>query len=324
MNILITGGAGFIGSHSARTLALQGHRIVVLDNLTSFVYPPSLKFSRLNALLKDLPITFVSGDIADAKTVHSILKTHAIERVIHLAAHANAGQSVEQADIYKETNTAGTRTLLNVCAIQSIKQFIFASSSTVYSDYHPPFHEDITPLKPNSPYGASKHQSEIDCAAYHQKYKLPVTILRLFSVYGPWGRPDMAPTIFAQHIVAGKPFSITANRSRDYIYIDDVLSAITAALATIKPWGIYNIGSGQATSLADLAHYLAAATGQPLQYTWRQSPAGEMSSTHADITKAKQELAWQPRVTIPQGTKQLMQWLKDYEFFSSSPSLEHI
>lgn len=312
MRVLITGGAGFIGAHVAAALARRGDRVVVFDTFTDFVYPSALKQARVKTLFASLPITVVRGSILDASQVASVFEEYAIERVIHLAAHANAGQSVRDAEAYHEENVTGTLRLLSAMERFSLQQLVFASSSTVYDDSNVPFTEATQELRPRSPYGATKVACEGYISSWQALTGVPVTVLRFFSVYGPWGRPDMAPHIFAQRILQGKEVAITPGRSRDYTYIDDVVDGIHSALAHIFPFEVINMGFGRAVSLEELASSLGAAAGRPARLAYQEAPAGEMAVTYADIRKAERLLGYRPKVSVTEGATRLIEWCKSY------------
>ncbi len=306
MNILITGGAGFIGAHTAYELAQAGHKIVVIDDFNSFVYDASLKRARMQHFLVQSGITIVHGDILDTKLLADLIRQHSIETIIHLAAHGNAGQSVGDTSEYLRVNIGGTQSVLAASEDSSVNQLVFSSSSTVYDDTQTPFHEDVAMLAPLSPYGVTKLHSETTLRDWHTLTGKQVTILRFFSVYGPWGRPDMAPNIFLEHILNGSKLIITANRQRDYVYIDDAVAAITSALNSSFPFEIFNIGSGRPTSLEELAHLIGIACSKSVSYSVRESPPGEMSTTYADIAKAQRMLGYIPRVYIEEGVRRMV------------------
>lgn len=306
MNILITGGAGFIGAHTAYTLAQAKHVITVLDDFNSFVYDARVKHARAEYFLARSGIATVRGDVLDTALLAHLIREHNIETVIHLAAHGSAGQSVVEESAYLRANIGGMESLLAACSKSSVGHIVFSSSSTVYDDTVLPFREDVTRLSPLSPYGATKLHNETNLQDWHRATGNRVTILRFFSVYGPWSRPDMAPSIFAEQIMNSEHLTMTASRARDYVYIDDAVAAITRALDSSFPFEIFNVGSGRPTSLEELARCIGIACGKSVSYRLRESPLGEMSATYADITKARRMLGYVPTVFIEEGVRRII------------------
>jgi UDP-glucuronate 4-epimerase len=317
MRILVTGGAGFIGAHVAAALARRGDEVVVLDTFTDFVYTSHFKRARVKTLFASLPITIIEGTISDSKRVAGIMRDFGIEKVVHFAAHANAGQSVHEAEAYHEENVTGTLRLLGVLEHFSLQQLVFASSSTVYDDKKVPFVEAGQELRPCSPYGATKLASEGYLSSWHALMGVPVTLLRFFSVYGPWGRPDMAPDIFARRILQRQSLHITPGRNRDYTYITDAVAGVEKALDTSFPFEIINLGFGAASSLEDLAMSLGEAAGYRAHITYQDEPEGEMAITYADITKARRLLGYRPQVSLQEGAYHLMSWCRKYASVTS-------
>lgn len=312
MKVLITGGAGFIGAHVAKALQKRGADIVLLDDMNDFVYPASLKEDRLNHFFrKEERPKLIVGSILDEVLLNRLCTEEKFDKVLHLAAHANPGKSVQKPDPYLLVNEAGTLQLLKLAAKFDIPQFIFASSSSIYHDEQTPFKEEMAPA-PRSPYGVSKAGAELYCRLWHDLYGLPMTVLRFFSVYGPWGRPDMAPMIFGQQILHGQRLDVTSERKRDFTYIDDVVSAVIAALEKKFEYEVMNIGRGQPVEIMDLVRALEKAAGVTANIQSRSAPPGEMRITYADISKAQQLLDYQPSVSIEEGARRLIEWMKSH------------
>lgn len=316
MQILITGGAGFIGAHLIRALITRGHFVVSVDNFSDFLYSTAFKTDRLNALVPDFPRQQnITGDITDSSLLAKVFALHTFDLVIHLAALANPGRSITAADEYQRVNVTGTQVLLTAMAASNVPRLIFAGSSSVYNDEVVPFTEDGPPLRPRSPYGQTKAQAEALIAEWQKAQPgRQATILRFFSVYGPWGRPDMAPMIFAQRILSGETISVTQEeRKRDFTYIDDIVSGIASAVTTPFPFEIINLGRGEPTTLQEFIAALERAAGKKAVTQPRETPDGEMRITYADITKAHELLGYQPQVSVDQGTAALVDWLKEYQ-----------
>lgn len=302
MRILITGAAGFIGANLASQLSKDGHDLVLVDNFSDTVYPSQVKQLRVQKL--GIADEIINLDIRDKVKTDFVFNKKKPEAIFHLAAHANVNDSKQQAIDYMETNVLGTQNVLSAAQKNNAQQIIFAGTSSSYDEANPPYQETSF-LNPIAPYGASKIAAESLLTAWHAIHKIPTTVLRLFSVYGPLGRPDMAPEKFLQAILSGQPINIARNRSRDYVFVDDVVNAFVAALQNPKELEAYNIGSGQATSLETLAQELASAVQQQVMLNYFDAPAGDMESTWADISKAQQQLAWSPAVSLPDGCKKV-------------------
>lgn len=313
MKFLITGGAGFIGAHVAQALVSRGEHIVILDDLNSFLYPGLLKELRLTHLFKpeERP-RLINGTILDSELLEKIFAEEKFDRVIHLAAHANPGFSIREPEAYSIVNIVGTLKVLETAVKHDIVQFIFAGSSSVYDDQHTPFQEEAFPLAPPSPYGVSKAAAEMYCNLWHATHSLPVTVLRFFSVYGPWGRPDMAPMIFARQLLQDQPLYVTQNRERDFTYIDDAVAGVMAAIDHKFPHEVINIGRGQPLPLLSFINALEKAVGKKASIRSRLAPAGEMQITYADISKARRLLGYEPKVTVEEGAARLADWLKQW------------
>ena len=313
MKVLITGGAGFIGSHVARALMDQGAEVVLFDNFDSFLYSAELKEERINHMFeRDKRPKLISGDILDKDLVEKVFSEETFDKVIHLAALANPGKSLTAAEAYSLVNIMGTINILDACTRHDVSHVIVAGSSSVYNDEQTPFIETSYPLRPRSPYGASKASMETYCALWNELYDLRVTVLRFFSVYGPWGRPDMAPMIFAQRILNDETIYLTPDRKRDFTFISDIVSGILAAVEQRFDFEIINLGRGEPQSLEDFIAALEAASGKKARIESQPEPAGEMRVTYADVSKAKELLGYEPKVSIQDGTRQLIDWVKEY------------
>lgn len=316
MTILVTGGAGFIGAYVVRALQAAGHEVTILDNWSEFLYPVAFKRDRVSALLPDFPREkIIDGDVTNAALLRKLLTDTSFDLVLHLAALTNPGKSMAEPKEYWRVNVGGTQTLLAALDRAGISRVIFAGSSSVYNDKVVPFREDGPPLRPRSPYGQTKAEAEKALAAWQvQRPGRSVTILRFFSVYGPWGRPDMAPMIFAQKVLAGEAIEVTTEeRQRDFTYIDDTLAGLLAAVERPFSFEIINLGRGEPTTLRRFIAALEAAAQREAHIVPRATPRGEMQITYADIAKARRLLNYQPHISVEAGTRQLVEWLRRYQ-----------
>jgi len=312
MKVLITGGAGFIGAFVSKALVERGDDVVLYDDMNSWLYPAELKEARLNFLFPDREKRprLVIGSVLDPKLLQTVFDEEKFDTVLHFAALANPAKSLEAEEEYSLVNVLGTVNVLRAVSDHDIHRFIFAGSSSVYNEKQTPFSEDNYPLTPLSPYGASKAAAEIYCRMWHELHDLPVTILRFFSVYGPWGRPDMAPAIFAQQILNDETLSVSEDRKRDLTYIDDVVDGVLAAIDKQFEYEVINIGRGEPVALDDLIAALGKAAGKTPASEPREAPAGELTITYANISKAKKLLGYEPKVSIEEGASRLVDWLK--------------
>lgn len=307
--ILVTGGAGFIGAHLTKALLARGDTVVVLDDFNEVIYPAAFKRQRWEALGSGARL--VEGSILDTALLSKLFRDSHFDVVVHLAALPNVSKSYQLPEQYEQVNVKGTEHVLRVAAETAVNQLIFAGSSSVYNDKQTPFREDQVLGTPPSPYGMSKLKAEQLCQCWHEETSLPVTVLRFFTVYGPWGRPDMAPLTFARGIVEGKPIQVTkAERQRDFTYVDDTVAGIVAALDHPYPFEIINLGRGEPINLWDLIRAFEAAAGKQAIVEEREAPPGEMQITFADIAKARKLLGYNPQVPVPEGAQRLVDWLK--------------
>lgn len=309
--ILVTGGAGFIGSHVAKALLEAGEEVTILDDFNDFVYPSGLKQARMAAVFDvNKRPKLITGSILDHDLLQQLFEDGQFDKVVHLAAHANPGFSVDKAQEYALVNILGTINILEMCTAHDVVHMVFAGSSSLYNDEQTPFTEDSYPLRPRSPYGASKAAAETYCEMWSDLHHLPITVLRFFSVYGPWGRPDMAPFILASQIMNDETIFLSKDRQRDFTYIDDVVSGVLLALEQKFDFEIINIGRGQPIELRAFVKALETAIGKKAHIVDREAPPGEMRITYANIDKAKKLLGYDPKVSVKEGTKKLVEWMK--------------
>lgn len=313
MNVLVTGGAGFIGSHLVERLLSEGHRVVCLDNFDDF-YDPALKRRNLKNALRDSQFRLVEGDLRDEGILNKIFGEEKLAIVAHLAARAGVRPSIQNPLLYADVNIRGTLHLLEACKKHGVSRFIFASSSSVYGNNPKvPFAEDDPVDNPISPYAATKKAGELICHTYHHLYGLDIACLRYFTVYGPRQRPEMAIHHFTRLIHQGKKISLFGDGSslRDYTYIDDVIEGTMGALTREHGYEIYNIGESQTISLTELLRAIEERVGKKALLEYLPAQPGDVERTYADIRKAGDRLGYRPKIKIPEGLDRFGRWYLD-------------
>src|SRR4030043_1874622 len=309
-NILVTGGAGFIGSHLCERLLGGGGKVIFLYNFDSF-YDPHIKIKNTEGMQKKFPNLFelVTGDIRNPDHLKGIFQKNKIDLIIHLAAQAGVRPSITQPLIYQDVNIRGTIVLLEVCKEYGVKDFIFASSSSVYGEnQRVPFSEDDLDIQPISPYGATKRAGELLCYSYHHLHGMNIACLRIFTAYGPRQRPEMAIHKFTRLIDRGEKISIYGDGSsrRDYTYIDDLIEGMLAVIHHNRGFEIYNLGESQTTSLKELIGLIEEALGKKANVEMVELQPGDVSITYANITKARQRLGFHPKINMKEGTRRFV------------------
>lgn len=313
MNILVTGGAGFIGSAVAKRLVERGDRVVILDNFNDY-YDPQLKRDRVAVFLKGVDFKLYEGDIRDAKLVENIFEEEKIEKVVHLAAMAGVRYSIQDPLLYADVNVNGTLVLLEAARKHDAKNFVYASSSSVYGGNEKvPFAESDSVDAPISPYAASKKANELFAHVWSHLYKLPTTGLRFFTVYGPWGRPDMALFSFTKNIFEGKPIEVYnfGNMTRNFTYIDDIVSGTIRVLDADLPPGVMNIGGDTEEKLTRFIEVIEENVGKTAKKKMMPMQPGDVPATVADISKLR-ALGWEPTTRIDVGIKNFVEWYRAY------------
>lgn len=320
--ILVTGAAGFIGFHTAKHLLDQGHTVIGIDNLNSY-YSVSLKNDRLKQLKPYQNFHFHHADIADIKAIENIWKNEQdITHVIHLAAQAGVRHSLKDPYPYVHSNVTGFMVILEQCRYQpNFEHLVYASTSSVYG-LNPdlPFKENHPVNHPISLYAATKRANELMAQSYYHLYNLPITGLRLFTVYGPWGRPDMSLFKFTKAILADETIDVynQGQMSRDYTYIDDIVDGILAALwrTPVNSQSIehplYNIGNHQKESLLVFIETIEKALGKKANKNFLPLQPGDIVETLSDIGKARKELGYKPKTSIQEGIEKFVEWYKAY------------
>lgn len=308
-SVLITGGAGFIGSHLGQRLLAVGDRVRVLDSLDPF-YDVALKQRNLDELAAagGGRFEFLRGDIRDADACRRAVA--GVDTVVHLAALAGVRPSIQDPVRYMDVNVTGTQVLLQQIEDRGVR-VVFGSSSSVYGgNQKVPFAEGDPVDRPVSPYAASKKAGEVQCFTWHHLHGNRVVCLRFFTVYGPRQRPEMAIHQFARHITDGTelPFFGDGSSRRDYTYVDDIVAGIEAAMRCERPYAIYNLGGAATTSLAELVHHLERALGKPAQRRLLPDQPGDVPITFADVTLAEKELGYRCTTPLPQGIDRFCRW----------------
>jgi len=307
MNVLVTGGAGFIGSHLVQRLLASGREVTVLDDFNDY-YDPSIKRANVAEGAR-----LVEGDIRDAKALAAAFQTKP-DAVVHLAARAGVRPSLEQPDLYASVNISGTFALLEACRRHQVRKFVFASSSSVYGDAdRVPFREDLPDPRPVSPYGVSKQAGEHAVLLYHRLHGLRTSALRFFTVYGPRQRPDMAIHKFARLILDGKEVPVFGDGTsqRDYTYVDDAVGGILGALGRDDGFEVYNIGESRTVGLNELVALLEKSLGKSARIKKLPDQPGDVKRTYADISKAKANLGYAPSTPIEEGIAKFCEWIRE-------------
>ena len=312
MNVLVTGGAGFIGSHVAERLLRDGHNVCVVDEMNDY-YAPALKEENVEILKAAGPVNFHRADICDERKMEEIFRACAPELVIHLAARAGVRPSLEQPLLYEHVNVRGTLVLLELCRKMKIGKFIFASSSSVYGAANRvPFSEEDRVDRPISPYAATKAAGEKLCYTYSHLYGIRIACLRFFTVYGPRQRPDLAIRKFTDMILSGETIPVFGDGSsrRDYTFIDDIADGILSAVRHPAPYDIFNLGNSSPVDLVTLIQTVEDAVGRKARIRWLPDQPGDVPVTYADISKAQRLLSYSPRTKLSAGIRKFVDWYR--------------
>ena len=310
--VMVTGGAGFIGSHLCERLVGEGVSVSCVDNFNEF-YDPAIKRANIQVLDTDSLFTLHEGDIRDPDFVDSVFRKTEPEAVVHLAAMAGVRPSIQNPVLYQDVNVTGTAMLLETIRRHPVANFLFGSSSSVYgSRLKVPFHEDDPVDRPISPYAATKAAGELLCYTYHHLHGVPTSCLRFFTVYGPRQRPEMAIHKFARLITDGNPVPVYGDGSsrRDYTYIEDIIDGIIGALNRPHGYEIFNLGESQTISLRDLISLLEEGLGKKARVETLPDQPGDVPVTFADVSKARSMLGYRPSTEIRTGVEQFISWFK--------------
>jgi UDP-glucuronate 4-epimerase len=327
--VLVTGAAGFIGFHVARQLLANGREVVGADSVNAY-YDPKLKEARIELLKRDPKFSFVKHDLADRAASIALFEQHRFPTVIHLAAQAGVRYSLQNPYAYIDANLDGFINVLEGCRHNGCRHLVFASSSSVYgANTKLPFSVRDNVDHPISLYAASKKANELMAHAYSHLYRIPATGLRFFTVYGPWGRPDMAMFIFAQAILAGEPIKLFnhGKMRRDFTYVDDVSQAIVRLLdrppqgrpgapadpaTSSAPWKIYNVGNNRPEDLMHVVALLEKEFGRTAIKEMLPMQPGDVEATYADIAELERDIGFRPSTTIDEGVARFAKWYREY------------
>lgn len=318
MNILLTGGAGFIGFHLAKALMARGVKLTLIDDLNPY-YAPALKKARLAELARAGTSRFVEGDIADASVFANLGERYDV--IVHLAAQAGVRYGLKDPAAYTRANLVGQQNVLEFARNHAgLQHLVYASSSSVYgNDTKAPFSEDARADHPVSYYGATKRAGELLAYSYASLFGLKATGLRFFTVYGPWGRPDMAYWLFTEKILKGEPIPVFGGGKlrRDFTYIDDIVDALVKIIETPfsaegVPHRLYNLGNHKPEDVTGLIRIIEKATGKTAVIEEAEGPPGDVNETYADITRAARDFGFAPRVALDEGIPRFVDWFRKY------------
>src|SRR3984957_12285507 len=332
MKVLVTGAAGFIGFFVSQGLLARGDEVVGLDNLNDY-YDPRLKLSRLKLLQDHAKFRFVKLDLGDRKGIEGLFAAQGFDRVIHLAAQAGVRNSIENPHIYVDSNVTGFLHIIEGCRHSAVEHLVYASTSSVYgANTHMPFAVDQNVDHPLTLYAATKKANELMAHSYSSLYGLPTTGLRFFTVYGPWGRPDMALFLFTANILAGKPIDVFnyGRHKRDFTYVGDIAAGVIAAVDHIAqtdtgwnsdapnpstsraPYRLYNIGNQRAVELLRYIELLEECLGRKALKNLLPLQLGDVPDTFADVEALTRDIGYQPSTPVEEGVKRFVEWYRGY------------
>ncbi len=313
MTYLVTGGAGFIGSHLVDTLLRRGEQVVCVDNFTDY-YDPARKRRNLAWASAQPGFTLAEADIRDAAALAAIFAAHKPRRVAHLAGMPGPRPSIANPALYEQVNVAGTVHLLELARRHAVESFLLASTSSVYGRTDKlPFEETDPTDRPLSPYAATKKAAEVLAYTFHSLYGTPTSVVRFFTVYGPRGRPDMTPSLFVAKMVRGEPFVLFENGVklfRDYTYVDDIVAGVIAALDRPQPYEIFNLGNAQPVEMRHFVDLLQQITGLEARIEACPLPATEPPITFANTAKAGRMLGFASRINVEEGLSRFWAWYR--------------
>ena len=332
MTDLVTGAAGFIGFHTALALLERGADVVGFDNLNDY-YDPALKAARLARLLGHPRFRFEKGDLADRGALAALCAREGFARVVHLAAQAGVRHSIDHPHAYIDSNVTGFLNVLEACRANGVAHLVYASTSSVYgANTHMPFAESQNVDHPLSLYAATKKANELMAHSYSALHGLPTTGLRFFTVYGPWGRPDMALFLFTKNILAGLPIDVfnEGRHQRDFTYVGDIVDGVLAAVDRVAtadpvwdsdapdpatsrvPYRIYNIGNQRPVPLLRYIEVLEECLGRKAEMRLLPMQPGDVPATYADVTRIEHDLGYRPRTPVETGVRQFVEWYREY------------
>jgi UDP-glucuronate 4-epimerase len=332
VKVLVTGSAGFIGMHVAERLLARGDEVVGLDNMNDY-YDPALTRARLARLVERMGYAHVHADLADRNAIEALFEVHKPQRVVHLAAQAGVRYAAENPHVYVASNVTGFLHVLEGCRHHGVEHLVYASTSSVYgANTKMPFSEHDSAEHPLTLYAASKKANEAMAHAYAHLYRIPCTGLRFFTVYGPWGRPDMALFLFTKSILAGEPIRVFnhGRHKRSFTYVDDIVEGVVRSLDTVAtpapdwdpmspdpsrsnaPFRIYNIGNEQPVELLRYIEVLERNLGKPAVMEMLPLQAGDVPDTEADVSELAAAIDYRPKVPVEEGVARFVDWYLDY------------
>ncbi len=320
MRILVTGGAGFIGSRLSKYLLENNSEVIVIDDLNDY-YDPAIKQANVDMLSTFDNFTFYKGDIRSVQDMNAIFSNHKIEMVIHLAAKAGVRPSIQNPQLYYDVNVMGTLNILETMRKYACRKMIFGSSSSVYgNNKETPFSEAHAVDNPISPYAATKKSGELLCYNYHHLYNFDIFCLRFFTVYGPGQRPEMAIAKFTEAILNNKDIPMFGDGSteRDYTYVDDIVHGINCAMKKLRGYNIFNLGESRTISLRALISLIEKNCGKDAHINELPSQAGDVTTTYADISKAKKLIDYKPTTDIETGIANYVKWYTESKIQSKT------
>ncbi len=310
MRYLVTGGAGFVGSHLADALLARGDEVVCVDNFNDY-YSPARKRRNIEGALAQPGYTLVEADFRDLVAMEQIFETHRPTKIAHIGAMAGPRPSVERPLLYEEVNVRGTVTMLDLARRYDAQGFVLASTSSVYGLAPTPWSEDLATDRPLSPYAATKKAAEVLAYTFHYLHKLPTRVVRFFTVYGPRGRPDMTPYLFVDAMVKRKPITLFNGGTgvyRDWTYVDDIVAGVIAALDTDIPFETFNLGNSSPVQLSDFIALLEQITDLEAIIDSKPLPAADPPITYANVDKARSLLGFEPHTSLEEGLGRFWIW----------------
>lgn len=310
MRYLVTGGAGFIGSHLADALLARGDEVICVDNFNDY-YNPLRKHRNVAAALTKPGYTLVEADFRNVDAMEQLFTTHRPDKIAHLGAMAGPRPSVEKPLLYEEVNVRGTVILLDLARRHGVQGFVLASTSSVYGQAPTPWSEDLSTDRPLSPYAATKKAAEVLAYTFHNLYQMPTRVVRFFTVYGPRGRPDMTPFVFVDAMVQRQPITLFNGGIevyRDWTYVDDIVSGVVAALDSEIGFDVFNLGNSSPVQLSDFIALLERVTDLEAVIQSKPLPSADPPITYANVDKARRLLGFQPKTSLEFGLEQFWSW----------------
>jgi UDP-glucuronate 4-epimerase len=310
MRYLVTGGAGFIGSHLADTLLARGDEVICVDNFNDY-YSPERKRRNVADAVTRPGYTLVAADFRDIEAMEQVFATYRPVKIAHLGAMAGPRPSVERPLLYEEVNVRGTVNLLDLARRYDLQSFVLASTSSVYGQAPTPWSEDLATDRPLSPYAATKKAAEVLAYTFHNLYQMPTRVVRFFTVYGPRGRPDMTPYIFTDAMIKHQPITLFnggVNVYRDWTYVDDIVAGVVAALDCDIAFDIFNLGNSSPVQLSDFIALLEKVTDLEAIIQAKPLPAADPPITYANVDKARRLLGFQPQTPLAVGLERFWSW----------------